>query len=158
MPNEEISNTHHDCESWRNSSGLALILMIVSFIIFIVIACMTTGEFETKPTHIILKTEECGFLSQYGIVTTNSAAGNSSCAATVPYRINTFGSGGLIVIENGPQIKIPDSQVILVGSIENQPWTTTQTRTAILLGASSLFMLLMMIWFFMLIFSSNSES
>jgi hypothetical protein len=156
MTDAENSNTHPACKSWRNSSGLALILTILSFIIFIVIGCITTGDFEIKPTQIVLKTDECSFLRQYGISSTNATAGTGSCSVLVPYRVNSIGAGGVIVIENGPQIKIPENQVMIVGSIENQPWSSSQTRTAFLLGTSSLFMLLMLIWFFMITISFKS--
>ena len=157
MTNEEISNTRRECKSRRRSSGMALVLMIGSSIIFVGILCMTAGDFQIKPTQIIVKTEECSFLRQYGIATTDAMAGNGNCTVTVPYRVNSFGGGGLIVIENGPQIKIPDSQVVIVASLENQPWTPSQTRSAILLVASSTFMLLTMARFFMLIFTSKSR-
>lgn len=155
MPNEEISNTEQITKSWHTSSGLALFSMILSFVIFIVIACMTAGELEIKPTQIILKSDGCSFLRQNGIATTNAFSG-SSCSVTVPYRANSFGNSGLIVMENGPLIKIPDSQVVIVGSIENQPWTYAQRRAAILLTASSILMVVTMAWFFRLILSSKS--
>lgn len=155
MQHEETCNGKQNTKSWRASSGLALFSMILSISVFIATACMTAGELETKPTQIILKGDACGFLRQNGIATTDTISGSGSCSVTVPYRANSLGSGGLIVLANGPQIKIPDSEVVIVGSIENGPWTPSQNRTAIILGLSSIFMASTMIWFFRLIFTTK---
>jgi len=157
MTSEELNNNCRGRNYFRPSSGMLLILILLSLFVFAFVGCFTTGDFEVKPTHIIVKPDVCSFLRQYGIPSTNATVtGDGSCAATVPYRSTSFGSGGVIVIEDGPQIKIPDSQVVLVASIENMPFTPTQTRSAIMLGASLLLMLSLMIWFFILMFSSKS--
>jgi len=151
MHNEEIGNAHPKSKPWYFSSGLALCMVIVSFIIWIAMACMTAGDFGFKPTQIILKSDGCRYLRQIGISTANSENG-SNCIVNLPYRANTFGDGGVIVLEDGRQIKISDSQVVIVGAIENKPWTPSQNRSLVLIISSFIFMFAMMVWFFMLIF------
>ena len=155
MLNDEISNTNQKEKPWYASSGLALCSVFASFIIWIVISCMTAGDFEIKPTQMILKADGCSYLRQIGISTINSENG-INCTVNVPYRSNTFGNGGVIVLDDDRQIKITDTQVVIVGSIENPRWTQSQKHSAMLMAASSIFMVGMMVWFFRLIFTSKS--
>lgn len=152
MHNKEISSTPKN-KAWHTSSGLALCLMIVSLITWVAILCMTVGIFEIKPTQMLLKSDGCSFLHENGITTKNTEAGSSSCTVNVPFRSDSFGNGGVIILNNDRQIKIASNQVVLVGSIENQPWTPSQNRSAILIGVSWVFMFGMMAWFFTILFS-----
>ena len=155
MLNDEISNTDQNWKPWYASSGLALCSVFVSFIIWIVIFGMTAGDFEIKPTQMILKNDGCSYLQQIGIPTKISENG-SNCTVNVPYRSNTFGNGGVIVLDDDRQIRMTDTQVVIVGSIENPRWSQSQKTSAILMAASSIFMVGMMVWFFRLIFTSKS--
>ena len=155
MHNKEICNAHKKSNKWYASAGLALCSMFASLIVWIFIFVMTAGVFVIKPTQMILKSDGCSYLRQIGIQTKYSAD-ESSCTVNVPYRSNSFGNGGVIVLDDDRQIRIADSQVVIVGSIENQPWTPSQNHSAILMAASSIFMFGMMAWFFRLTFYSKS--
>lgn len=135
---------------WRTSSGMALGLMIAAFIIWSIVCMITAGKFEIKPTQMILKSDGCSYMRQIGVTTKNSEDG-SNCTVNVPYMSNSFRNGGVIVLDDGRQIRVADNQVVIVGSIENQPWTPSQDRSAILLGASSILLIGAMAWFFILI-------
>lgn len=153
MHNEEISSTPKH-KSWRTSSSLALSLMVVSFITWILILILTAGELEIKPTEMIVKGEGCDYLRENGI-TTKNAEGENHCTINVPFRSNSFGNGGVIILKDR-QIRIPNEQVVLVGSIENAPWTPSQIQSAILISVSTIFMFAMMGWSFIINFSSKS--
>ena len=54
MQNDEISNTNKKSKPWYASSGLALIMTFVSFIIWIPVFSITAGKFLVKPTQLIV--------------------------------------------------------------------------------------------------------
>lgn len=127
-----------------------LSLTFIALITWFGIAAFTLGLLRTQQTQLILSSEGCHFLNQNGIAT-KSRSTDDSCTVIVPFTPSPFGNGGHITLGER-QISISDNQVIVVvGVVENQPWTETQTRWVLIASISTVLMLAMLAWVIFLI-------
>ncbi len=142
------ANLHNkQCENINKQLFLGALLVNLFFTVlggWFVIAARTVQIFDIKPTHLVLRNDGCDFLKSNGIETKPAERGKG-CSALVPFRQNMFGSGGLITLGE-KQVKIADDQVILVDSVEDQPWTPAQTRAVIAIIVSTIIMLGILAW------------
>lgn len=149
MNKQFFSTPRSDQSKWYTSPLLVIFLFLASFLAWFAIVAKALLDSEIKPTHLILKSEGCNFLKMNGVATNDAGIG-SGCAVVVPFRQNMFGTGGLITLGD-KKIRIAGGQVVVIGSVEEQPWTPEQTHTAIWVGVSTLIMAGMMVWVFILI-------
>lgn len=155
MQHETNNTTQTTRQAWHTSPKLLVGLLIASFITWFAIAMMTAGEFSIKPTVLILKSEACNFLQQNGLHT-KSTEDESGCTVTVPFRSSLFGNGG-VIFQGENEIRIADSQAIVVGAIENLPWTPSQVRSVILVSVSSILLFAVLAWILIVILSIEKE-
>lgn len=138
-------NIHSNHKSrWYTSTGFVLILLFHVILIWFVVTAKESRVFDIKPTHLIMKNDGCDFLKMNGIETKSSGPGNG-CSVIVPFRQSVFGNGGLIMLGE-KQVKIADDQVVIVGSVEDQPWTPEQTHAVIVMVISTLALIGMFVW------------
>jgi flagellar biogenesis protein FliO len=138
----DIQNNHKSM--WHIPTGFLLLLLFHVILIWVVVTAMESRVTDIRPTHLILKNEGCDFLKTNGIETKSSPTG-SGCSVLVPFLQNAFGSGGLIML-GAKHVQMADDQVVIVGSVEDQPWTPEQKHAVILMIISALAMIGMLIW------------
>lgn len=129
---------------WYTSPTFITILVFHAILIWFVVTTRESRVFDIKPTHLILKNDGCYFLNMNGIET-KAIEPRNGCSVLVPFRQNMFGNGGLITLGD-KQIMIADDQVVIVGSVEDQPWTPEQTKAAIVILVSTMIMFGMLAW------------
>jgi hypothetical protein len=136
----------HDGNKNKQLFGGAIFIILFFTVLggWFVFTARTAQIFDIKPTHLILRSDGCNFLKSNGIETKAAEPGNG-CSVLVPFRQNMFSSGGLITLGE-TQIRIADDQVVIVGSVEDQPWTPAQIRAVIEMLASTIIMLGMLVW------------
>ncbi len=153
--NNEHHNTHHITKNQARFFGsLLMILFFTVVLVWFAFAAGTGRQLEIRPTHLILRSDGCDFLKANGIETKAAEFGNG-CSVLIPFRQNTCGSGGLITVGE-KQVKISDSQIVIVGSTENLPWTPAQTNAEIEMLISTIIMLGMVAWILKMFFKSNA--
>ncbi len=134
---------------WYTSHLFVLVLFLVSVLTSLFLTNKALIDSETKATRLILKSEGCDFLKSNGVAINNSGTGNG-CAVRVPFRQHLFGSGGLIILDK-QEIQIADDQVVVIGSIEDMPWTPELIWTDVGFVISILVMFGSLIWIVSLI-------
>ncbi len=149
MSNKNSNSSGSAIGNWYTSTLVVLVLFLVSVLAYLFLLVKTTLDAEIKTTHLILKSEGCNFLKMNGI-STKDTSNNNGCAVVVPFRQNMFGSGGLIILEQ-QKIRIADDQAVVIGSIEEQPWTQERILTAIGIVISMLAMFGSLVWMVILI-------
>ncbi len=137
-----IQNPHKSM--WHIPTIFLLLLLFHVILIWVVVTATESRVMDIKPTHLILKNEGCDFLKTNGIETKSSPT-RSGCSVLVPFLQNAFGSGGLIMLGE-KQVKIANDQVVIVGSIEDQPWTPEQKHAVIIMIICTVAMIGMLIW------------
>jgi hypothetical protein len=144
MSKKYFSTPRSATSKWYTSTLVVLVLFLVSVLACLVLLVKAALDAEIKTTHLILKSEGCNFLKMNGVAT-KDAGNNNGCAVVVPFRQNLFGSGGLIILEQ-QKIRIADDQIVVIGSIEDQPWTQERILTAIGIVISMLAMFGSLVW------------
>jgi hypothetical protein len=135
--------------------SLLIIFFFTVLAAWFVFAARAARVLDIKPTHLILRNDGCNFLKANGIETKPIEFGNG-CSVLVPFRQNMIGSGGQITLGE-KQIRITDDQVVIVGSVENQPWTAEQTDAVMEMVVSTIILLGMMAWLVRLISKNHRE-
>ena len=127
---------------WYTSQGLILGLYAGSIIVWLFSVVFAIGQMKIEPSVLILKSEGCAYLRQYGI-NTQSYGIESTCMVDVPFQRHMFGEGGKISYEDR-HIQLADNLIVAVETIEDRPWTPSQRRLMIWVGFCSLFLFCMM--------------
>ncbi len=149
MSKESCSKPGSSSAKWYASPLFVLVLLMVSFVACLGLAGKSSIDSETKMTRLVLKREGCDFLKSNGIAIQDYGTGNG-CAVLVPFRQSLFSNGGLIILDK-QQIQIADDQVVIIGSIEDMPWTAESIWTDVGLVISMLVMFGSLIWMLSLI-------
>ncbi|MGB7597395.1 MAG: hypothetical protein WBM09_07500 [Gallionella sp.] len=144
MSKESCSKPGSSSARWYASPLFVLVLLMVSFVACLVLAGKSSIDSETKMTRLVLKREGCDFLKSNGIAIQDYGTGNG-CAVLVTFRQSLFGNGGLIILDK-QQIRIADDQVVIIGSIEDMPWTAESIWTDVGLVLSMLVMSGSLFW------------
>lgn len=144
MSKKYFSTPRSATSKWYTSTLVVLVLFLVSVLACLVLLVKAALDAEIKTTHLILKSEGCDFLKMNGVATKDTGNSNG-CVVVVPFRQNLFGSGGLIILEQ-QKIRIADDQIVVIGSIEDQPWTPERILTAIGIVISMLAMFGSLVW------------
>lgn len=143
--NQKHHNTHRITKNQALFVGsLIIILFFTVVLVWFSFVIGTARQFEIRPTHLILRDDGCNFLKANGIEIKAAEFGNG-CSVLLPFRQDVVGSGGLIAVGE-KQVRIADNQVVIVGSIEDQPWTSAQTNAVIEMLVSTIIMLGMLTW------------
>lgn len=129
---------------WYRSPVLVVLLFLTYVMVWFVISARAARELEIKPTQLTLRSDSCGFLKIKGVTTTPVEPGNW-CSVVVPFRGSEIGGGGVIKLGDR-EIRVADDQVIEVGAVIDQPWTEEQTRSAIWMGISTVFLIVIVVW------------
>jgi hypothetical protein len=140
--------------------GQALFLMLICFVIWTPVAVKTEKEFNIRPTMLLLKAEACHFLRQNGLSPGNSnidVANSGSCSLTVPINANQLDGDVVISLEN-QHFRIAKNQLLVMASLDKQPWTSTQVLWVCLLAIVSILMGCAMIGIIVLLASENAGS
>ncbi len=119
------NNTSDVGPFWRSPRRIVFTLTVITAALWLFLSAMVLGQMQIKATTVILKPAGCAFLQQYGFHTQSSEIANT-CAATVPFRANVFGSGGRIYLDDGSPLHLSDDQFVVVLSQGGLPWTTSQ--------------------------------
>jgi len=107
---------------WRLSKEGAVILIFATMLISLASTSYIVGQFEIKPSTLILNRDGCIHLIQLGI-NPQRQPDSDTCRLQLPFRPNPLDAGGRIWA--GERIiKIPESQLIGFSPLAEQPWTS----------------------------------
>lgn len=129
---------------WYQSQGLALSMCLIAVFNMMVSSAIILGQMGNNPSILILKSQGCSYLQQFGIPTQSHTI-ESTCSLKAEFRPHLIGDGGLIVYQDR-RITIADNLIVAVETIQQSRWAPEHQGMWIWLGFSLILVFCMLTW------------
>ncbi|MDP2816171.1 MAG: hypothetical protein Q8O19_05785 [Rectinemataceae bacterium] len=129
---------------WYQSQGLALSMSLISLFNLMVSINVLPWQMVSNPSILILKSQGCSYLQQFGIPTQAHTI-ESTCSLEAEFRPHIIGDGGLIVYQDR-RITIADNLIVAVETIQLSLWAPEHQGMWIWLGFSLILVFCMLTW------------
>lgn len=129
---------------WYQSQGLAVSMCLIALFNMMVSIDVLTWKMENNPSVLILKSQGCSYLQQFGIPTQSHTI-ESTCSLKTEFRPHLIGDGGLIIYQDR-RITIADNLIVAVETIQQSRWGPEHKGMWIWLGFSLILVFCMLTW------------
>ena len=129
---------------WYQSQGLAVSMCLIALFNMMVSIDVLTWKMENNPSVLILKSQGCSYLQQFGIPTQSHMI-ESTCSLEAEFRPHLIGDGGLIVYQDR-RITIADNLIVAVETIQQSRWAPEHQGMWIWLAFSLILVFCMLTW------------